>query len=171
MDEVRPFALVPTRQGKDIGLFPLYEHDAVVRVGPMLHALGVTKPTIGHPHRGGQPHPTPTKRRHTLVEHALRPAEFVPARGSGTARVGPSHRTIHRNDQLAIANAHHKEEPINPREHAMLLTTPPAAHEAPLLAILVKDGIIEHPRPLPAALRGRPFRSDLAPQRGQHLPA
>ena len=91
--------------------------------------------------------------------------QFVPARRPRTCGVGPTNGKVDGNDQLALADDHDQEEPINPREHAVLLPTPPGAHEAQLLAILFEHRVIAHPGPLPAAARGCTCADGVTPQR------
>src|SRR2546425_7588170 len=47
MDEVVPFDCLAIGQGKDVGLFALYEQGALMLIAHMLHKLRVAKPTIG----------------------------------------------------------------------------------------------------------------------------
>jgi hypothetical protein len=74
--------------------------------------------------------------RHAPIEHDLEPAQFVTARRSRAWRVGPPDGKVDGHHQLALANDHDQQYPINPREHPMFLATPPGADEAQLLAIL-----------------------------------
>src|SRR5439155_579666 len=105
----------------------------------------------------------------TLINHRPCPAQFVAAWGASTDRVGPPHGTVHRYHQFPVPNDHHQEEPINAREHPMLLTAPPAPDSTQLRAILVEDRVIRGPGPpgLDAGLR-RP--AGLGADRGRGVP-
>ena len=95
--------------------------------------------------------------------------QFVAARRPRACGVGPTDGKVDGHDQLALANDHDQEDPINTREHPVFLATPPGAHQAQLLAILFEHRVIGHPGPLPAAARGRTLAGGVAPQRHQHL--
>ena len=108
MDEVVPFDCLAIGQGKDIGLFTLHEHGALMLIANMLHKLRVAKPTIGNHYGRRQRQATPCKRRQTLVEHHSGPAQFVPARRPRPYRIRPSNGKVHWDDQATIANDHQK---------------------------------------------------------------
>src|SRR5262249_54574207 len=57
MDQVVSFDLTTIGQDKDIGLFTLYEHRALMHIAHMVHELRVTKPTIRHHHGPGNAKP------------------------------------------------------------------------------------------------------------------
>ena len=88
LDEGLPFDLAPIRQGKDIGLFALYEQRTLVRVPNMVHELRVAKPTIGDDQRRRQCQATSREGCQPLVEPQPRPRQFVPAGHSRPYRSG-----------------------------------------------------------------------------------
>ena len=139
--------------------------------GHMAHELGITKPTIRNDHRRCQRHAASAERRHTSVQHELEPVQFVAARRPRAWGGRPTNGKVDGDDQFALAQDDHEEEPVNAREDPMFLPTPPGADESQLLSILFEHGIITHPGPLPAAPRGRTCTSGVAPQRHQHLQA
>src|SRR5437667_5647593 len=121
----------------------------------MLHELRVAKPTIGNHYWRWQLQATPPKRCQALVEHHPGPTQFVPARRPRSNRIRPSNGKVHWDDQATIANDHQQQEPVNARQHTLVLAAPPPADHTQLLTILVKDRVIPDPGPLPATLGGR----------------
>ena len=79
---------------------------------------------------------------------------FIPARPPIALRVWPTDGNIDGDDQLAIADDHDREDPINTGESSVFLPTPPRANKAQLIVILFAYRIICEPGPLPAAARG-----------------
>jgi hypothetical protein len=92
--------------------------------------LRIAKPTIGHDYRRGQLHATSAECRHTSIQHALYPVQFVPARPPRALRVWPTDGKIDGHHQLAITDDHDQEDPINAGEHPVFLPTPPGANMA-----------------------------------------
>src|SRR5262252_7920170 len=78
------------------------------------------------------------KRCQAPVQHALHPTEFVTTRSARTLRIRPTDSKVHGHHEFALANNDHEENPINAREHSVFLATPPGAHEAQLLAVLLE---------------------------------
>jgi hypothetical protein len=78
---------------------------------------------------------------------------------------GTPNGKIDRHHQFAIANDHDQQESINAREHPMLLTAPPGAHQPELLTILVEDRVIDRPGPLPTTSGRVAFPFDMTPKR------
>src|SRR5205814_3601810 len=121
--------LPPIGQCEGIGTLPFHEEGALVRRGDVTHELRITKPTIRDNHRRGQLYTAPTKGCHASIQHALDPVQFVPTWPSRTWRGGTPDGKVHGHHEFALANDHDQEDPINTREHAVLLPTPPGAHE------------------------------------------
>src|SRR5258705_5578383 len=116
----------------------------------MAQELRITKPTIGHNQRRRQLHAASAECRYASIQHALYPVQFVPARPPRALRVWPTDGKIDGDDQLALADDHDQEDPINTGEHPVFLPTPPGADEPQLLPILFEHRIIGDPGPLPA---------------------
>jgi hypothetical protein len=148
-----------------MGLFPLHAHDALVHIVPMVHELRVAQPTLGDHQRRRQGQAVSLQGRQPLIEPHPRPRPFVPAGCSRPNRGGPPHDKVDWHDQASITNAHHQQESIHARQHALVLATPPGAHEAQLLPILSAHRVIEPPWPLPAALGRRALARPLTPER------
>jgi hypothetical protein len=106
-----------------------------------------------------------------LINHRPCPAQFVAAWGASTDRGGPPHGKVHRYHQFPVPNDHHQEEPINAREHPMLLTAPPAPDSTQLLALLVEDRVLRGPGPLPATAGRLTFALHMTPSGYQNLPS
>ena len=95
--------------------------------GHMAHELGITKPTIRNDHRRCQRHAASAERRHTSVQHELEPVQFVAARRPRAWGGRPTNGKVDGDDQFALAQDDHEEEPVNAREDPMFLPTPPGA--------------------------------------------
>jgi hypothetical protein len=169
MEQVMPFDRVSISSGEGIGRLPLHKHGALLRLVHMLHALRVAQPTLRHHHGRGQVHTAPPQRRQALIQHPPRPWQLVPARRPRPTRIGPSNGQVHGDDQATIANDHQQQEPVNAREYACVLATPPPADETQLLSILVKHRVIPAPGPLPATLGGWALVRHMTPERLSHL--
>ena len=154
-----------------IGTLPFHEERALVGGGHMVHQLGIAKPTIRHDQGRKQCHTASAECRHAPIQHALYPLQFVPARRPRAYGVWPTDGKVDRDDQLALADDHDQEDPINTREHPVSLPTPLGARESQLLTILFEDRVIAHPGPLPAAARGLTHTGNMVPQRHQYLQA
>src|SRR5438876_8323199 len=134
--QVTPLDLVSVGQCEGVGTLSFYEERALVRRFYMAHELRIAKPTIRDDQRRRQLHATAAECCHASIQHALHPVQFVTARRPRTCRVWPTDGKVDGDDQLALANDDHQEDPINTGEHAVLLPTPPGAHQAQLLAVL-----------------------------------
>ena len=71
--------------------------------------------------------------------------------------------------EVAIANDNQKQHPINAMDYALVLPTPPAAHQFQRTAVFPKDRVIDHRCELPAAARCCAHRLDAAPQGGDDV--
>jgi hypothetical protein len=101
--------------------------------------------------------------RHASIQHALEPVQFVAAWRPRALRVGPPDGKVDGHHQFALANNDHEENPINAGEYPVFLPTPPGAHEAQLLAVLLEYRVITDPGPLPAAACGFTFAGGVTP--------
>src|SRR5262249_33540275 len=113
--------------------------------------------------RLGQRDTASAKGRHTPIQHALQPAQFVAARRPRAWGVGSTDGKVDGDDQLALADHHDQEDAINTAEHSVSLPTPPSAHESQLRTILFEHRVITHPGPLPAATCGFTFAGGVTP--------
>lgn len=135
----------------------------------MLHALRVTQPTRGDHSRRGQLQAASRPSRQPRSAQRACPAPFVPAGRARPNGIGPPHGTVHWDAPAPIPSDDHQHEAINARQDARVLAAPPGANQAQLLPILAAHRVIDYPRPLPAALRGRALARHLAPERLPHL--
>src|SRR5262249_31127673 len=67
-------------QVEGVGTLPFHQEGAFVGRRDMAHELRIAKPAIGDDHRRGQLDAALAECRHTSIEHALYPVQFVPAR-------------------------------------------------------------------------------------------
>src|SRR5216683_7075943 len=171
MLQVLPLDLAPVCQRKDICAFPFHEEGALVCRGHVAHKLRIAEPTIRDHHRRRQLHAAVAESRHAPIQHDLHPVQFVTARSTRACGVGTTDGKVDGDDQLALADDHDQEDPINAREHSVFLAAPPRAHQAQLITVLFEYRVITHPGPLPAAARGLTRAGGVAPQRYQHLQA
>src|SRR6266571_7839444 len=92
--------------------------------------------------------------------------------GGGSSRpprsfgVRSSHGKVNGHDQLAIANDHEQQHPINAADPALVLPTPPPPHQFEGTTIFAEHRIVDHRSELPAAARRRAHRLGAAPQGG-----
>src|SRR4029453_128918 len=128
--QVTPLDLAPTRQLEGVGTLPFHEECPLVSRRDMAHELRIAKPAIGHPQRRGQLDAASAESRHASIQHALEPVQFVAARRPRAGGVWPTDGKVDRDDQFALPNDDHQEDPINAREHPVFLATPPGTHEA-----------------------------------------
>src|SRR6266446_2628379 len=96
----------------------------------------LSEPAIGDDHRRGQLDAALAECRHTSIEHALYPVQFVAARCSRAWRIWTPNGKVHGHHQLTLADNDDQQHPINTGEHPVFLPTPPGTHEAQLLAVL-----------------------------------
>jgi hypothetical protein len=82
----------------------------------MLHELRIAEPTIRNDPQRWQRHATSAECRHASIQHALEPVQFVAAWPSRALGVWPTDSKIDGDDQLAIADDHDQEHPINTGE-------------------------------------------------------
>src|SRR4029453_4096232 len=109
---------------EDIDTLPFHEERGLVRRGDMTHEFRITKPTIRDDHRWRQRHTAPTKGCHAAIQHALYPVQFVAARRPRAGGTRPTDGKVDGNDQLALADHHDEQHPVNAREHSVFLPTP-----------------------------------------------
>ena len=126
-------------------------------------------PLLRQPERRRQRHAASAEGRHASIQHALHPAEFIPAQRPRACGVGTTDGKVDGYHQFAITDDDYEEDPINTREHPVFLAAPPGAHEAQLCPILFEYGVIAHPGPLPAAACGLALAGGVTPQGCQHL--
>ena len=167
--QVVPLDLAPVWQCEDIGTFPFDEEGTLVRHSHVAHELRIAKPTIGDDERRGQRHTAPTKGCYAPIQHALYPVQFIAARSPRACGVRPTDGKVDGDDQLALADHDDQQHPVNAREHPVFLATPPGAHQAQLLAVLLEYRVIADPGPLPAAACSCTRVGGVTPQRYQHV--
>ena len=80
-----------------------------------------------------------------------------------------SDREINRDDEFAIANDDHEQDPINATDDSFVLATVPAPDELKVLAVFAKHRVIPHPAPLPATLGGGTHGLDVTPEGDQDV--
>src|SRR5918999_64865 len=136
--------LPPIGQVEGVGALPFHQEGALVGRRDMAHELRIAKPAIGHDHRRGQRDAAPAQSCQTPVEHALHPMELVTTRSARPLWIRATDGKIDGHYQFTLTNDDHQEDPINAREHPVLLPTPPGAHQAQLLAILFEHRVIAH---------------------------
>src|SRR5215468_7841029 len=142
-----------------------------MRVGPVAHQFRVAEPTIGHQHGWGQGHTAFGGGGQTLIEQVLGEMELVLAFAPRPFGIGAADGKINRNDEFAIADDHEQQHPIDAKDGAFELTTPPAAHESEVVAIFSKYRIVNDPSPLPTALGRGALVLGMAPYAQQNLKA
>src|SRR5262245_33503032 len=77
-------------QVEGVGTLPFHQEGAFVGRRNMARELRIAKPAIGDDHRRGQLDAALAECRHTSIEHALDPVQFVAARRSRAWRVWPT---------------------------------------------------------------------------------
>src|SRR5712692_11858948 len=158
-------------QGKHRGTLALHQQETRMLTMHMPHQLRVAQPTLSYHHRSWQLQAAAFQGSQALSEHGLHPGQLVATGPPRAFGVGPADGKVHRHDQLAITNDYDQQHSVNARSRPLFLAAPPGPDSAQLPAILFEDGIIHHPRPLPATERGRALVLDMAPQRHQNLSA
>jgi hypothetical protein len=139
VEHISPLYLAAVFKVKGIGCFALHQEGSLMGGGHMGHQLRVTAPTIC-PHQGGRPDEAPsTQGRQALIEHDLSPRQVGTAPPPRPGGVRPPHGKVDGHAQLAVADAHPQQPPINPVYHTLVLPAPPRADELQLVAILPKD--------------------------------
>src|SRR5215468_10417890 len=134
--------LPPIGQCEGVGTLPFHKERTLVSRRDMAHELRIAKPAIGHDHRWGQLDAAPAKSRYASIQHALYPVQLVPARCPRACGVWPPDGKVDGDDQLALADNHDKQHPINAREHPVFLAAPPGTNEAQLFAVFFEYRVI-----------------------------
>src|SRR5262245_4154951 len=119
--QVMALDLPPIGQCEGVGTLPFHKERPLVGRRNMTHELRIAEPTIRDDQRRRQLHAASVKSRHAPVYHDLHPAQFVTARRPRACGVGPTDGKVDGDDQLALADHHDQQYPINPGEHPMFL--------------------------------------------------
>lgn len=151
--------------------FALHQQGALMRTRHMTHELGVAEPTISHHYRFGQGEAAFGQDRQALIEHVLGQIEFVLAAPPRPFGIGAANSKVNGDDEFAIANDHEQQHPINAKDRALELATPPTAHQSEVMAVFSEHGIIDNPSPLPAALSRGALVLGMTPDAQQNLKA
>src|SRR4029453_12433319 len=101
-------------QCEGVGTLPFHQERTLVGRRDMSHELRIAAPTIRHDHRRGQRDTALAECRHTSIEHALDPVQFVAARCPRALRGWPPDGKVYGHHQFTITDDDHEEDPINP---------------------------------------------------------